>query len=236
MERLRQAYPSVPIIARASEGEKYFHLMDAGATVALSDDREASLRLGSCLLSSLGLADEQVAGLGEVMRGELQLQDQEVLAEIAARRQQVTSANEKFDKLYKNIAQDGGTRLRLEDKELNTLRPVLTESAASLSARSINADAPPPSMNVFFEALNKLRDGFDSKDTRITSTPVVGVEMISASKAVETSSSSSSSSGSMSDSQVEKVDIDDDMLGVTVCILPPKKSSASSSKVMSSED
>ena len=52
------------------------------------------------------------------MRGELQLQDQEVLAEIAARRQQVTSANEKFDKLYKNIAQDGGTRVRLDDKEV----------------------------------------------------------------------------------------------------------------------
>lgn len=60
VERLRQAYPSVPILARASDGEEYFHLMDAGATVALSDDREASLRLGSCLLRSLGLADEQV--------------------------------------------------------------------------------------------------------------------------------------------------------------------------------
>ena len=55
------------------------------------------------------------------MRGELQLQDQAVLAEIAARRQQVTSANEKFDKLYRNIAQDGGTRVRLDDKEVGLL-------------------------------------------------------------------------------------------------------------------
>jgi len=75
-------------------------------------------------------------------------------------------------------------------------------------------------MNVFFEALNKLRDGFDSK---VTSTVSISaeVEALSISKSMESSNSMGDSSN------MEKVDIDEDMLGVTVCILPPKKSSAS---------
>lgn len=126
--------------------------------------------------------------------------------------------------------------------QLTTLRPVLTESAASLSARSINADAPPPSMNVFFEALNKLRDGMDSRppstsssstfssssSTTFSTSPdsVTALSLLSAAKEVDSAREEVDAGG------VEGVDIDNEMLGVTVCILPPKKSS----KVIASEE
>jgi len=48
------------IIYRAKSAEEYHHLIDAGATVVVSDEREASFRLAGNLLYDLGLQTTQI--------------------------------------------------------------------------------------------------------------------------------------------------------------------------------
>lgn len=65
--------------------------MEAGATVALPDDRESSLRLSSSLLEQLGVSSDTVNSLSSEIRRNLELQDSNVLKEVAARRRKVNS-------------------------------------------------------------------------------------------------------------------------------------------------
>ena len=86
VERLRQAYPKVPIIARAGQMEEYFQLLEAGATTAFSDDREASFSLGTALLDRLGIAPAMVDKLKEEARIGLELEDVRTLNELEAKK------------------------------------------------------------------------------------------------------------------------------------------------------
>jgi monovalent cation:proton antiporter-2 (CPA2) family protein len=76
VERLRIAFPSVPIMARASDYTQYWRLKNAGATAVVSDLSEVSIRLGSELLSELGLARND-----ELTSAKMQLR--QTLAEVA---------------------------------------------------------------------------------------------------------------------------------------------------------
>eukprot|EP01036_Dinobryon_divergens_P023585 gene23585-31945_t len=234
VERLRQAFPEVPILARATDTEEYFHLIDAGATLALSDDRESSLSLGVSLLQRLGISSEAVESLGVEIRRSFDLRDRDMLEEISARRKQVNSANDKFGKIYKKINEDSDEQI--VDSELKALRQVLSESASSLR-RNINADSSPSFINPFFDVLNMFASGLPSftsnsasagvstdSATLSTSTPPTSPPSISGDDALSPTAEAMAE-GSPGGSGA----IDEQLLGVTVCILPPKKVSSSSS-------
>eukprot|EP00903_Cladosiphon_okamuranus_P006148 g6049.t1 len=56
VERLHLAFPRTPVFARATDYEQYLALQDFGATAVVSDLSEISIRLGSELLESFGVA------------------------------------------------------------------------------------------------------------------------------------------------------------------------------------
>lgn len=169
--------------------------------------------------------------------------------EISARRKQVNSANDKFGKIYKKINEDSDEQivdsevlkfatLRYDCKfclfvnsQLKALRQVLSDSASSLR-RNINADSSPSFINPFFDALNMFASGLPSFTsnsasaaastdlaTLSTSPPSISGDDALSPTAEAMAEGSPGGSGA----------IDEQLLGVTVCILPPKKVSSSSS-------
>jgi len=77
VERLREAYPSTPILTRASDMSEYYHLLEAGATKAIPDEREVSLMMASALLENLGLPESDVKKVEEEIRMDLLVEDNE---------------------------------------------------------------------------------------------------------------------------------------------------------------
>eukprot|EP01041_Mallomonas_annulata_P001320 gene1320-2542_t len=77
VQRLRQAYPTVPIISRANDKEGFFEVLQAGATYAIPDEREASLRMASCVLESLGVDPNDLKELRQESRVVMQTNDEE---------------------------------------------------------------------------------------------------------------------------------------------------------------
>ncbi|KAJ1408998.1 Sodium/hydrogen exchanger family-domain-containing protein [Ochromonadaceae sp. CCMP2298] len=71
VERLRQAFPSVPIVARAATAAEYYHLIEAGAAFVVSDEREASFRLAGNLLYDLGLSTASINSVKQEVGGYL---------------------------------------------------------------------------------------------------------------------------------------------------------------------
>lgn len=77
VERLREAYPLTPILTRASDMSEYYHLLEAGATKAVPDEREASLMMASVLLENLGFPESDVKKVEEELRMDLLVEDNE---------------------------------------------------------------------------------------------------------------------------------------------------------------
>ena len=68
LTHLRNAYPDVPVIARAKDLEGVGHLLSSGATSAFPEILESSLRLGAEALRILGVAGDDVDRLLEGIR------------------------------------------------------------------------------------------------------------------------------------------------------------------------
>eukprot|EP00250_Pteridium_aquilinum_P020013 c24667_g1_i1 orf=705-3422(-) len=83
VERLRLAFPGIPIYARAEDLAHLLELKSAGATDAILDNTETSLQLGSVLLRGLGVLSDDVSFLTRVMRESLELR-----ARVAIERQE----------------------------------------------------------------------------------------------------------------------------------------------------
>lgn len=79
VERLRLAFPSVPIYARAQDLGHLLELKKAGATDVILENAETSLQLGSKLLRGLGVMSDDVTFLSQLMRESMELQAQEAL-------------------------------------------------------------------------------------------------------------------------------------------------------------
>ncbi|KAL3691276.1 hypothetical protein R1sor_004927 [Riccia sorocarpa] len=79
VERLRAAYPSIPIFGRAQDIEHLLELKTAGATDAILETTETSLQLGSILLRGLGVRSDDVSFLRRLMRESMELRAQEAL-------------------------------------------------------------------------------------------------------------------------------------------------------------
>ncbi|KAF3435851.1 hypothetical protein FNV43_RR22943 [Rhamnella rubrinervis] len=79
VERLRLAFPGIPIYVRAQDLTHLLDLKKAGATDAILEDAETSLQLGSKLLKGLGVMSDDVNFLSQLVRDSMELQAQEAL-------------------------------------------------------------------------------------------------------------------------------------------------------------
>ncbi|CAM6096927.1 unnamed protein product [Calypogeia fissa] len=79
VERLRSAFPNIPIYARSQDLEHLLELKTVGATDAILETTETSLQLGSLLLRGLGVRSDDVSFLRGLMRESMELRAQETL-------------------------------------------------------------------------------------------------------------------------------------------------------------
>ncbi|GMI74399.1 K+ efflux antiporter 3 [Hibiscus trionum] len=79
VQRLRLAFPAVPIYARAKDLKHLLDLKKAGATDAILENTETSLQLGSRLLKGFGVMSDDVTFLRRLFRDSMELQAQEEL-------------------------------------------------------------------------------------------------------------------------------------------------------------
>ncbi|EHA8590486.1 K(+) efflux antiporter 3, chloroplastic-like [Cocos nucifera] len=79
VQRIRLAFPAVPIYARAQDLAHLLDLKKAGATDAILENAELSLQLGSKLLQGLGVMSDDVTFLSQLVRTSMELQAQEVV-------------------------------------------------------------------------------------------------------------------------------------------------------------
>ncbi|KAK8530068.1 hypothetical protein V6N12_060826 [Hibiscus sabdariffa] len=79
VQRLRLAFPAVPIYSRAQDLKHLLDLKKAGATDAILENTEMSLQLGSRLLKGFGVMSDDVTFLRQLFRDSMELQAQEEL-------------------------------------------------------------------------------------------------------------------------------------------------------------
>ncbi|KAL8554841.1 hypothetical protein ACS0TY_002863 [Phlomoides rotata] len=77
VQRIRLAFPAVPIYARAQDMMHLLELKKAGATDAILENAETSLQLGSKLLKSFGVMSDDVSFLRQLVRDSMEIQAQE---------------------------------------------------------------------------------------------------------------------------------------------------------------
>lgn len=80
VERIRLAFPAIPIYARAEDLAHLLDLKKAGATDAIIENAETSLQLGSKLLRGLGVMSDDVTFLSQLVRDSMELQALEALS------------------------------------------------------------------------------------------------------------------------------------------------------------
>ncbi|KAF9616396.1 hypothetical protein IFM89_029650 [Coptis chinensis] len=80
VQRLRLAFPAIPIYARAQDLMHLLDLKKAGATDAILENAETSLQLGSKLLKGMGVMSDDVSFLSQLVRDSMELQAQEALS------------------------------------------------------------------------------------------------------------------------------------------------------------
>lgn len=74
VQRIRLAFPAVPIYARAQDLAHLLELKKAGATDAIIENAETGLQLGSRLLKGLGVMSDDVSFLSQLVRDSMELQ------------------------------------------------------------------------------------------------------------------------------------------------------------------
>ncbi|XP_059447121.1 K(+) efflux antiporter 3, chloroplastic isoform X2 [Corylus avellana] len=79
VQRLRLAFPAIPIYARAQDLMHLLDLKKAGATDTILESAETSLQLGSKLLKGLGVMSDDVNFLSQLVRDSMELQAKDAL-------------------------------------------------------------------------------------------------------------------------------------------------------------
>ncbi|XP_073267440.1 K(+) efflux antiporter 3, chloroplastic isoform X2 [Populus alba] len=90
VQRLRLAFPGIPIYARAQDLTHLLELKKAGTTDAILENAEMSLQLGSKLLKDFGVMSDDVNFLSQLFRDSMELQAQEALSKNDAREFDIT--------------------------------------------------------------------------------------------------------------------------------------------------
>ncbi len=86
VERLREAYPSTPIICRAVNTNDYFHLLQSGSTKVILDETESSLRMCNVILSELGIKPDESETIIKNFRDDFELESSNILQQMQAKK------------------------------------------------------------------------------------------------------------------------------------------------------
>nr|XP_027112740.1 K(+) efflux antiporter 3, chloroplastic-like isoform X1 [Coffea arabica] len=79
VQRMRLAFPAVPIYARAQDMMHLLDLKKAGATDAILENAETSLQLGSKMLKGFGVMSDDITFLSQLVLNSMELQAQDTL-------------------------------------------------------------------------------------------------------------------------------------------------------------
>ncbi|CAI9104167.1 OLC1v1002792C1 [Oldenlandia corymbosa var. corymbosa] len=77
VQRIRLAFPAVPIYARAQDMMHLLELKKAGATDAILENAETSLQLGSKMLKGFGVMSDDVSFISQIVRDSMEVQAQD---------------------------------------------------------------------------------------------------------------------------------------------------------------
>jgi voltage-gated potassium channel Kch len=120
VERLREAFPSVPILCRAVNTNDYFSLLQSGSTKVIMDEAESSMRMCSVLLTELGIKSDESDTIIKSFRDDFELESRNELEKIQMQKGLVV------------LVQDISTSSRSSSSS--------TETVLSVSANKENAD------------------------------------------------------------------------------------------------
>ncbi|XP_027106136.1 K(+) efflux antiporter 3, chloroplastic isoform X2 [Coffea arabica] len=122
VQRMRLAFPAVPIYARAQDMMHLLDLKKAGATDAILENAETSLQLGSKMLKGFGVMSDDITFLSQLLLNSMELQAQ--------------------DTLDKTVEQDIDVmkplQIRVAARTINASN--LTEDAVCLEAKHMDGD------------------------------------------------------------------------------------------------
>ncbi|XP_009759003.1 K(+) efflux antiporter 3, chloroplastic [Nicotiana sylvestris] len=128
VQRIRLAFPAVPIYARAQDVMHLLDLKKVGATDAILESAETSLQLGSKLLKGFGVMSDDVTFLSQLVRDSMELQAQEV----------VDKTDDQVSKVMKPL------QVRVADFVQNgkpALSPRINDTTQDLMDKSYSSDA-----------------------------------------------------------------------------------------------
>jgi len=183
-------------LSRTSEMDEYFHLLEAGATNIIPEEREASLLMGTHLLTEcLGYEAPLVGKLIQDLRIDIDLETQDTWATIMAKKAGgVIPFNQKSDRVNEPDRQSIISSFTRGSESLNILLEDATRRFKNIidGPRSWETDD-----DIFPGTAQQQRADNGTATATVTAIETVGVS----------------------------ADAGEEQLGVTVCYLPPKKSS-----------
>eukprot|EP01038_Epipyxis_sp_PR26KG_P011716 gene11716-15683_t len=243
VERLHESYPGVPIFARSTDMSEYYHILEAGATKAQSDDREVSLKLGGSLMTEvLGFTRVESDSLQEQLRFEMDQGDNAIMD---ARWKQKNSSSKKTESKRVQIINEENYSGSFE-----SLRPMLNGVARQVagiidSSRILQVDneydSDPAAMDLISKMVKTISNGIsgirgDNSLQNISMTDNNNDNNIINNNINNNNDNNYNNNNNNNNSTVfqsplienkdktkkEVNEIDSDLLGVTMCILPPK--------------
>ncbi|XP_020599791.1 K(+) efflux antiporter 3, chloroplastic isoform X2 [Phalaenopsis equestris] len=172
VQRIRLAFPAVPIFARAQDLNHLLDLKKAGATDAVLENTETSLQLGSKLLRGLGLMSDDVNFLSQLLRDSMELQAQEGLTKSI---DQVYDAMKPLQVRVTDMVQSNGssklTKLDLPDllhiSTTEELEQTLNETS-DFQSEILDADDDLSCKNEDVDAGRDALDGSLSSSTEVS--------------------------------------------------------------------
>lgn len=160
VQRLRLAFPAIPIYARAQDITHLLDLKKAGATDAILENAETSLQLGSKLLKGFGVMSDEVTFLSQLVRDSMELQAQDEVRQndgresnvmkplqvkvgdlVGKRKSSLSSVAE--EKTYKKNLEEAATGIQFEEKEARAGHDRELQMSEDLDSRVISCEQEP---------------------------------------------------------------------------------------------
>ncbi|CAI5975551.1 unnamed protein product [Closterium sp. NIES-64] len=139
IERLKEAFPGVPLYARAVDAVHLSELRRAGATDVVLESAETGLRLGSMLLQDMGVMRDDVVFVRRLMRDAM---DQRALSASSSQSSDLISSRPLLETLKETLGRRAirpiePTAFLMNQQDDRTAAP---SSAASAAASAVDGD------------------------------------------------------------------------------------------------
>ena len=86
VERLREAFPSTPILCRAVNTNDYFNLLQSGSTKVILDETESSLRMCNVFLNELGIKSDESEAIIKNFRDDFELENNNIFQQMQVKK------------------------------------------------------------------------------------------------------------------------------------------------------